>query len=58
MAENVFQSRNKAKPIVYHLRDVVRDLFGLMTARREVEANRSALQGGLNLLGLIVDLRA
>ena len=23
--ENVFQSRNKAKPIVYHLRDVVRD---------------------------------
>ncbi len=25
MAENVFQSRNKAKPIVYHLRDVIRD---------------------------------
>ena len=23
--QNVFQSRNKAKPIVYHLRDVVRD---------------------------------
>lgn len=25
MAENVFQSRNRAKPIVYHLRDVIRD---------------------------------